>query len=202
MFEQQMFYWDTWLLKLLNIDWASPALDPIWLHLTQLHKVVWFKFGIFPAILAYGFSIYRWHFLKVLVAVALAVALADTLAYRVVKASVERPRPFQHAQVSTWVRKVGEAHGSSFPSNHAANVFAGAVVLAWYFRRARYFFYSFAALVAISRPILGVHYPSDALAGSVLGWVVGLLLTSLIFQHVRFFWLPTRVSELDRKISA
>ncbi len=181
------FLWnvDLAVLRYLNIELQYPWLDLFWKNLTQLHKIIWFQAGVFPIVLLLGVYIYRWHFLKVLLGVGLAVALSDLIAYRLVKSNVNRPRPFQNAEVSSWVRQVGHAHGSSFPSNHAANVFAGASVLSWYFRRRRHFFYAFAALVAISRPALGVHYPSDVLAGSLLGFLLGQAVVVLILKRSR-----------------
>jgi undecaprenyl-diphosphatase len=81
--------------------------------------------------------------------------------------------------------KVGTAHGASFPSNHAANCFAAAAVLSWYFRRWRALFYTLAGAIAISRVALGVHYPSDVLAGAILGYFVGWLVTTELAKQMR-----------------
>ena len=50
-----------------------------------------------------------------------------------------------------------------------------AVVLMCHFPKARYFVASVALLAGISRVYFGVHYPSDVVAGWILGAVVGLL---------------------------
>ena len=71
--------------------------------------------------------------------------------------------------------KLTDAQGNSFPSNHAANCVAGAIILAICFPRRRYFFYIFALLVVYSRIYLGVHYPSDILGGAVVGLIAGYL---------------------------
>ena len=57
----------------------------------------------------------------------------------------------------------------SFPSGHAASSFAAAGVLAKYFKKYAVGFYAFAALIAFSRMYLYVHYPTDVIAGAILG---------------------------------
>jgi membrane-associated phospholipid phosphatase len=58
----------------------------------------------------------------------------------------------------------------SFPSAHAASSFAAANVLSRRFPKARV--YAVASAMALSRPYLGVHYPSDVLGGVVLGTLI------------------------------
>jgi len=191
---------DANLLHLLNVDWADPILDQFWLSITQLHKLTWFKYGVLPVGLAIFIYKYRTNAFRVLAALSITVALADTVAYRVVKSQIHRDRPFEHELTESWVRKVGHAHGPSFPSNHATNCFAGAAVLALYFPRRRYYFYTFAALVAISRPALGVHFPSDAIAGALMGMMIAWLTRVALLHRFRFFFWQDSVSSSNSNV--
>ena len=66
---------------------------------------------------------------------------------------------------------------ASFPSSHAANIFALAVVLGRRWRRAVPLFLAVAVLVGISRVYLNRHWTSDVLAGAAIGVATALLVT-------------------------
>jgi undecaprenyl-diphosphatase len=104
-----------------------------------------------------------------LFAVVLLAVVAADLAADVGKYFVHRHRPFEH-QLGPSL----ETH--SFPSGHAASAFAGAVALSAYAPRGRPVFYALAALIAFSRLYNGVHYPTDVIAGALVGATVSLLL--------------------------
>ncbi len=177
------------MLRWLNVKMTHPLLDQFWHFITHMHKN-WVVMGVIvPSLLLLLVYRYRWQALRPLLMLGLTVGLVDAIAYRGIKSQVFRQRPFQNSEVSSWVRKIGEAHGSSFPSNHAANCFAGAAILAWYFSRYRNFFYTLAALIALSRVALGVHYPSDILAGSMLGIFVALLVRFFILTRFTWLWV-------------
>jgi membrane-associated phospholipid phosphatase len=67
----------------------------------------------------------------------------------------------------------------SFPSAHATSSLAGATALGRVAPRGRPALYALAAGICLSRPYLGMHYPSDVLAGAVLGVVLGRLVPGL-----------------------
>ncbi len=71
---------------------------------------------------------------------------------------------------------------ASFPSGHATTAFALAAVLALLMPRARTGFLAFAAALSISRVVVGAHYPSDVLAGGLLGLGFTYVLASA-FHH-------------------
>jgi membrane-associated phospholipid phosphatase len=85
----------------------------------------------------------------------------------------ERPRFPGHEPLG----RVPASH--SFPSAHAATSFAGAYRIAALVPPARAPLMVAAALMAFTRPYLGVHYPSDVVAGAAVGLLVGRTLESL-----------------------
>jgi undecaprenyl-diphosphatase len=107
---------------------------------------------------------------------ALAVAASGLAvgAAALIAGIVARPRPFvAHHQVHLFLPHAADP---GFPSDHATAAFAiGAVLVARLGRRAIPVLVAAAAL-AVSRVLVGVHYPSDVLAGALLGCAVAALI--------------------------
>jgi undecaprenyl-diphosphatase len=70
---------------------------------------------------------------------------------------------------------------ASFPSGHATTAFALAALLSLWYPRWTEAFFGLAVLVGVSRIVLGSHFPSDVLAGALLG-------TTVVLGMYR--WLP------------
>ncbi len=86
----------------------------------------------------------------------------------VMKKAIDRPRPFV---TYPDIQKLTDAGSASFPSGHTSTAFAVATSLSleypkWYVIAPSYLW---AGTVGYSRMHLGVHYPSDVLAGAVIG---------------------------------
>lgn len=67
----------------------------------------------------------------------------------------------------------------SFPSAHATSSLAAAAALGRVEPRARPALLALAGAICVGRPYLGMHYPSDVLAGAALGTLIGLLVPGL-----------------------
>jgi undecaprenyl-diphosphatase len=106
----------------------------------------------------------------------LTTLAADSLAL-LVKDATHRTRPFvAHPQI----HPLYVVHSSSFPAGHAATAFAGAVLLSAVAPRLTPGLLVLATLIALSRIYDGVHYPTDVLAGAVLGAAVGIAAVLLL----------------------
>jgi undecaprenyl-diphosphatase len=94
---------------------------------------------------------------------ALRVILLALLGNTAIKQVVRRPRPELGPELPPLAPTISSL---SYPSAHAATSFAGAGALGGGP------LYAAAAVIAFTRPYLGVHYPTDVLAGAALGWAV------------------------------
>jgi undecaprenyl-diphosphatase len=108
---------------------------------------------------------------------------SDKISSAVLKDLFARPRPCHEINGLPVVQGlhllVHCGGGTSFPSSHAVNNTAVAALFSRYYPRGRWAFFSWAGLVALSRPAVGVHYPSDILGGMIIGLLIGLGVVAL-----------------------
>lgn len=103
----------------------------------------------------------------------LAAGLIGLTLYKWLKQKTSRPRPCEvYAAISAGTPPLDRF---SFPSGHTLHAASLSIVCANGFPELASLVYPFALAVALSRPILGLHYPSDVLAGALLGVGVGQL---------------------------
>jgi membrane-associated phospholipid phosphatase len=134
----------------------------------------------------------RWKLASSSALVAAAVALA---ANQAIAHLWSRPRPFSEHPALTHVL-AARTTDPSFPSDHAAAAFAIAFAVLAFSRRAGAAFLVGATLIGVSRIALGMHYPSDVLAGALVGFAAAALVTTLGRPWVvRFVALVSRVTD-------
>ena len=117
---------------------------------------------------------------------AVASAGLGLLAAKAITELVDRARPFvaEPHQVHLFT---AHAADPGFPSDHATAAFAIAVAILLRKRAWGWVALGFAAVLAVGRVGLGVHYPSDVLAGAALGTAAALV-----------FWSPPLRARIDR----
>lgn len=176
-----MFFFDPFLFALINADAQTPLFS------IQLARVLsaWtpnISAALVLLALLFGSPAVRRTMLMLLLSMATAWAIT-----RLIRWGFPAPRPFQLEMGTLWVQHGGRA---SFPSQHASGAFALAMALALGVTRHRKALVAlgFAAAMGIcwSRIHLGVHFPSDVIAGALVGSIGAVIVWNVTF------WLRRR----------
>lgn len=109
----------------------------------------------------------------------LLAGLTGTLLYKWLKGKTLRPRPYQMRQ-DIWLTGKPLDH-FSFPSGHTLHAVVFCSVALAYYPSLAWLLMPFTILVGISRVILGLHYPSDVVAGAMLGALIASLSMLVMF---------------------
>lgn len=182
---------DTSIFYFINRTMSNPVSDVLWPLITDYASVMVVRIvllGVFVLLIIRGGT--RGRTAALLCIVILVVT--DQLSSSVIKAMVARPRPCHEVNGVPVLQGihllVNCGGGKSFPSSHAVNNFAMATLFAFYYRRWTWAFFAWAAIVALSRVGVGVHYPSDILGGAIIGTVLAFAIIALwtVVQE-RFF---------------
>ena len=92
-----------------------------------------------------------------------------------------RARPFVQLNFAPLINQSSKE--ASFPSGHATLFFALATIIYCYNKKAGIWFFVAGFFIAIGRVFVGVHWPSDILAGALLGILMGWILNKLFRKH-------------------
>ncbi len=160
--------WDTWLFHLINVRTANPVFDVVMPFITEKTPLIY----VVGALWLVLFWRARRRGRIVAVATLVVIAMSDQASANLFKSVFGRTRPpFSLDSVRLLV---DTTRSFSFPSAHASNAFAVASFVSSFYRRPRVWLYVAATLLAYSRVYVGVHYPTDVLAGAALGLAIGL----------------------------
>jgi undecaprenyl-diphosphatase len=102
-----------------------------------------------------------------------ATGLVALALYKRLKRWTRRPRPFaSDVRIRAWVAPLDEF---SFPSGHTLHAVAFSLVAMAHYPALAWALVPFTASVAVSRVVLGLHYPSDMLAATAIGSALAAL---------------------------
>lgn len=118
-----------------------------------------------------------------------AAGSSDAICAQIIKPWAGRIRPSHEFNefINLLVSKGGKW---SFPSNHAANSFAFATVLSYFFEQKKLALFTLASIIAFSRVYVGVHYPLDIIFGAMIGYILSWMVLSI--------WVIVKMRELKR----
>jgi undecaprenyl-diphosphatase len=138
------------------------------------------------SIFLFGIFLWRRKFSKnALVSVCFSIVIALIVRFPLVfliQLFINRSRPFVVDR--NIVNILGYPQTSSFPSGHASFFFPLAAALFIFDKRLGSLLFLFVTLMGFARIIAGVHWPTDILAGALLG-ILGVFIIYLLFK--RFF---------------
>ena len=139
----------------LFFKWISRLGDGLFWYL--MLAIIWYLQGIH----------YSFQILYIVIACSVGTAI-----YKVLKHQTTRPRPYQVHQVI----QLGERplDHFSFPSGHTLHAVMATIVLGYIEPILLLVMLPFTVLVALSRMILGLHYPTDVLMGAFIGVLVAI----------------------------
>lgn len=180
----ELLQFDEQIFNLINGAWHNSWLDaffPVWRD-----KKTWIPLYIVLII----FAVYRFKIrgLWWIMALMLCVGAADATSSHLIKKNVKRVRPCNDMEFKEEVQLlVGCGKGYSFTSSHATNHFAMAAfiifTLGLIYPWLRWPFWLWAGSIAFGQVYVGVHYPLDVLAGSLLGLLIGRLAALLYLKQ-------------------
>lgn len=116
-------------------------------------------------------------------AAGLSAAAVGLLVNQVISHAWHRPRPYESHPHGV-IPLIAGSHDPSFPSDHATAAFAIAFGILFVAHRVGLVFLAWATLIALSRVLVGVHYPTDVLAGLAIGLGAGFFTARIIMAPV------------------
>jgi len=154
---------DNELLRAVNQGMANTQMDYVMIAFSILGlTIIW---------LAVAVPLWFRDKKRTALELAIMIIIID-LTVLVIKLLVARERPMDVRMVAPmWLSDIPGTVGYSFPSGHTARAFGAFLLLSISFRKriliVPLFIYAF--MIALSRIYLGMHYPSDVLAGAFIG---------------------------------
>jgi len=138
---------------------------------------LWFLLVVILAVLLYFSSYAKKEKIRIFGVALVSAAVARLAVTEIIRLFYHRPRPFTELQVNQLVSD----NAWSFPSGHSTFLFAMAAAIYLYNKKWGIWFFAGSVLVAVSRVIGGVHYPSDILGGAA----IGLLVAYVVFHFAK-----------------
>ena len=182
---------DTTCFLFLNTIFSTTLLNYFFVSITDA------RFWIIPSLFAATLFVMREqkYAITILCLALVTVAISDPVSSQIIKPLFGRHRPCHPDHFVQGAHfLLGFKNSDSFPSSHAMNMFAQAMLFTLFYPSKWPFFFGFAILIGFSRVYVGVHYPGDVLGGAVFGVAVGFSVF-LLFTGIKQIITP-RISNI------
>ncbi len=163
---------------ILWMQGASPSLDSVMVALSLMayHAAFWVLLAILMVV---SKGLHRPG-----IAILISLFVAYVVVELVIKTFIHRERPYI-AEGLTPI--IVDSLSYSFPSGHTAYSFASATVIAMYYGRWCIPAFVLASMIGLSRIYLALHWPTDVVAGALIGIVVAIVCVTLLRSCVPYF---------------
>jgi undecaprenyl-diphosphatase len=158
---RQIEKWDICLFKIIFSWHGRRPVDRIMVLASHIGN------GYYYPVIGALFFIFNFSLARILVPLAILAFIIENAAYALIKFYFRRTRP---CDMIPGVRnRTRKQDPFSFPSGHTAAAFVMATVLYFFFPYLAIPLYFSATIIGVSRIYNGLHFPSDIVAGSILG---------------------------------
>ena len=182
--------WDLALLRYINQDLKSSTLDVA----MPIISSPFFLWALAIVLLIRSIRTKNKRNVALILIMGASIGISD-MSCSLLKDATGRLRPvnqvagIHYMEDSEWRTRPADFtptkwEGNSFPSAHASNAMTAACFLFLLFRRRKHLVWMLPVLVGYSRIYLGKHFPSDVMAGWVLGGLIGSVVLSMVIHRL------------------
>lgn len=178
------------LFVLINSKLTNPILDKVYPWWREGNT--WVPLYVFIlAFMFFNFGKKTWPWLAF---AFLNILISDQVSSTLIKPLFMRLRPCSDPEMQFQIRLLLDhcSGGYSFTSSHATNHFGFAVFITQtvkpYLSNYKWLFFLWAASISYGQVYVGVHYPLDILFGTLLGCVLGFMVSSVYNRRIAIYF--------------